>query len=91
MIRTIGRTQSIVFRREKPPSARAICTAVCVYFFGALGVHMIDPGFLLMAWLMAGGLAFTIWLTIEARGSFLNPYTLFFAGAVAICLGGFIV
>jgi len=91
MTNRIERTHSALFKPEAPPSVTAICIAVCVYFFGALGVSTINHGFLLMAWLLSGFLAVTIYMTIEARGTFLNPYTMFFATGVLICLGGYIL
>jgi len=91
MISKIGRFRSPVFQRERAPSPHVIAIAVCVYFFGALGVYSINHNFLTMAWLLAGILVLTIHLTIEARGSFFNPYTLFFAAGTLLCLGGYFI
>jgi hypothetical protein len=76
-------------RKEKIPSPLAICISVCIYFLGALFICEIDRVWLLSAWLFAGPLLFTVYLTLDARGSLLNPYTLFFAGSVVLTLGGY--
>ena len=90
VIEKVSRLRRPFFRRESVPSPLAIGVSVFTYFFGALGVYRIDPGFLLMAWLMGGFLLLTVYMTFDARGSLLNPYTLFFAGTVLACLGGYV-
>ena len=87
MIRRVSRFDSNVFRRERVPSPLAISVSVSVYFLGALAVCSIDRVFLLFAWLMAGLMMLTVYVTFDTRTSLLNPYTLFFAVAT---LGGLI-
>jgi len=82
-------SRAALSRREKIPSPLSVCISVCVYFFGALLVSEFDRVWLLSAWLLAGPLLFTIYLTFDARGSLLNPYTLFFATSVVLTLGGY--
>ncbi len=89
MIRKIGGFQSPLFKREKSPPPAAASLAVLGYFFGALGVHEIDPGYLLMAWMLAGLMALTIYYTVLGKGSLLNPYTMFFAAASMVCIAGY--
>jgi len=91
MTSTTASGKSAFSRREKVPSPRAIGLAAFVYFFGALAIYTIDPVYLLGAWGMGGGLLVTVYLTRDAKGSLLNPYTLFFATVVAICLAGYAV
>lgn len=91
MIRKIGRLRRPAVVREKIPSPMAISISVCTYFFGALAIYGIDHFFLLSAWLAAGPLLFTVYLTRDAGGSLLNPYTLFFAGLVMLNLCGYVV
>jgi len=74
-------------KREKPPSDLSIGALAFAYFGGALAVFKFDQGFLLSAWLAAGPLYVTIYMTFEGRGSLLNPYTLFFATVVIACIG----
>lgn len=90
MIKKISRFHRSKFIREKVPSPLAVCVSVCTYFFGALAIYPIDHTFLLASWLAAGPLLYTVYLTREARGSLLNPYTLFFTGLVMFNLGGYL-
>ncbi len=90
MIKKISRFRRSAALREKVPSPLAICTSICVYFFGALGVYVFDHVFLLSAWLAAGPLLFAVYLTRDAKGSLLNPYTLFFSGLVVVNLCGYV-
>lgn len=78
-------------RREKVPSAELIAGSCATYFLGALGIGAIDSGFLLLAWLMTGFLAIALYLTLDGRGSLLNPYTLFFGGTVGASVAGYFV
>ncbi len=90
MIRKISRFHRSSFLREKAPSPSAVCISVCVYFFGALAIYPFDHFFLLSAWLAGGPLLYTVYLTRDARGSLLNPYTVFFAGLVMFNLCGYV-
>lgn len=90
MIKKISRFHRSSFIREKVPSPLAVSVSVCTYFFGALVTYPIDHTFLLASWLAAGPLHYTVYLTREARGSLLNPYTLFFTGLVMFSLGGYL-
>jgi hypothetical protein len=89
MIRKVSRFHRSSFLRDKPPSPLAVSLSVSIYFFGAMAVYPVDPTFLLAAWLSAGPLLYTVYLTRDAGGSLLNPYTLFFAGLVALNLCGY--
>lgn len=75
--------------REKGPSPTLIAVSCAAYFLGAAGIGQLDTGFLLLAWLMLGFLAIAVYLTLDAHGSLLNAYTLFFATLVGMSLGGF--
>ncbi|MGE4063224.1 MAG: hypothetical protein AB7E79_07625 [Rhodospirillaceae bacterium] len=70
-------------RREKPLSPAAIAVSILIYALGAATAGYFGSGLLLFAWLMAGPLAVTVYLTFDGHGSLLNPYTLFFAAIVA--------
>jgi hypothetical protein len=65
-------------RREKPLSEIEVAIFLAIYALGLYGVGFIDPGFLLFSRLMSGPLAVTVYLTLDGRGSLLNPSTLFF-------------
>jgi hypothetical protein len=82
----VRRALRIPRHREKMPSIGAISLFVLVFALGAVSVGYLGSGLLLLAWLMAGPLAITIYLTFDGRGSLLNPYTLFFGAIVAGCV-----
>lgn len=69
--------------REKPLSPSAVAVSLFVYALGASVTGYYGSGLLLFAWLMAGPLGVTVYLTFDGRGSLLNPYTLFFAAIVS--------
>jgi len=83
--------KSSLLRRESAPSPVVIGIAAFTYFFGALGIYAFDPVFLPLAWGMGGGLVVSVYLTLEGKGSLLNPYTLFFASVVAGCVAGYFI
>ncbi len=70
-------------KREKLPSAMAVSACALVYALGAAGVGYFGTGLLLFAWLMAGPLGLSVYLTLDADGSLLNPYTLLFSAVVS--------
>lgn len=76
-------------KRESIPSPAAISIFILVFAGGAATVGSLGSGLLLFAWLMAGPLAVTIYLTRDAGGSLINPYTLFFAAIIAASLGAY--
>ena len=76
-------------KRKKPPSDLAISALAIAYFGGALAVGFFNQGFLLSAWLTTGPLFVTIYMTFEGKGSLLNPYTMFFATILVVCVAAY--
>jgi len=81
--------QRVRSTRRDAPSPRAWSASVLTYALGSVAVAAIDQGFLLVAWLMCGPLAVTVYLTFDDHHSLLNAYTLFFSAIVLGCLAGY--
>ena len=77
-------------QRERLP-AGAFSAAILVYALGAAVAGYFGSGLLLFAWLMAGPLGITVYLTFDGHGSLLNPYTLFFSAVVLLSVGAHVV
>ena len=89
MIRTIISSPSVIFKREKLPAPGVIAVSVLVYFFGALGIHAVDPVFLLAAWLAGGLMLLTIFPTFQLPAAPFSSYTAFFALVVIGSIAGY--
>ncbi|MGE3333162.1 MAG: hypothetical protein AB7I36_05930 [Rhodospirillaceae bacterium] len=70
--------------REKGPSPLWIAVSSAIYVGGAVGVGIINQGFLLLAWLMTVFLAMAVYLTLDAHGRLINAYTIFFTSIIAL-------
>lgn len=75
--------------REAAPTPALIAFSCAAYFLGAVGIGLLDRGFLLLAWLMTGFLAIAIYLTLDAKGSLINAYTVSLGGIVALNVAGY--
>lgn len=88
MIRTV---KSIHSRRADahPLTPRTVAITSALYCPAGLAIGAVDQKFLLMAWVMAGFLGLSIYLTLDRRMPIANPGTVFFSGAVLSCIASF--
>lgn len=74
---------------EHPLTPRTVAITSALYCPAGLAIGFIDQKFLLMAWVMAGFLGLSLYLTLDRRMPLANPGTVFFSATVLGCLGGF--
>lgn len=72
-----------------PLTPRMIAIACGLYCPAGLVIGHFDQRFLLMAWVLAGFLGLSLYLTLDRHMPLANPGTLFFGGSVLGCLGAF--
>jgi hypothetical protein len=89
MIRTI---ESSKFNRDGriPLTPTKIGIWSAIYCSVALGLEWYASGLLLFAWIMAGFLVFSVYLTLDRNGSLINPFTIVFALGVVLCVAGYV-
>jgi len=62
-----------------------------VYFLIGTCLNLIDPEYLVAAWLFAGGLALALWWARENKRSVFNPYVVLCGVGMIGCLTVFIL